>query len=321
MEILHLTVTPESETTHNLRLDKFIIQSHENLTRSQLQNRFDSAKVNGKIAKLSTRLAEGDEIECELNDIVLPSFTPELIDLDICYEDDQTLIINKPQGMVVHPGAGHHSGTLVNALLGAQLLDSELVVDYNDIDPSESFRPGIVHRLDKDTSGLILVAKNLKAHQYYSSLFKKKKIKKQYIAIVKGVLPMREGVIESFLARDRQNRKKFVMTENRGKNAITRYRVLAEQGRYSLLALTLVTGRTHQIRVHLSGSGYPIVGDPLYARKDKDFPEETLMLHAWKLAFDNFSEKKKVRLKAPIPERILNLMKILELKNSLLDEQ
>ena len=316
MEKTKLVVKFSLEQIENrIRLDKYIVTNNPKISRSQLQNRLLELKLNNRDAKLAAKVEEGDVIEFLLEELPSLDIKAEKIELDILYEDDDTLVVYKPQGMVVHPASGHYSGTLVNALLGLNLLDKDFVTDYDkENQEDKSFRPGIVHRLDKDTSGVILVAKHLEAHQYYSSLFRKKKVKKRYIAIIKGVMPLREGEIESWIARDRNNRKKFIMTRGRGKECLTRYWVLKESTRYSLLQLSPETGRTHQLRVHLSGSGYPIVGDPLYSRRDKTYPDKDLMLHAWKIEFPRFSDRKKVRIKTEIPDRILDLLEELEIK-------
>lgn len=298
----------------NMRLDRYIISQYPEITRSQLNNRFVSALVNGNSAKLSTKVVNDDRIEVEISDPPSTEVLPEKIDLNILYQDEDTLVIDKPQGMVVHPGAGHFTGTLANALLGSGLLESnwvEQTLRENSENPDalNPVRPGIVHRLDKDTSGLILTARNREAHLYYSSLFKKKKIKKRYIAVVRGVLPEKEGEIISTLARDRNHRKKFEMTKGRGKEAHTLYRVLQENSRFSVVQLSPVTGRTHQLRVHMAGIGNPILGDPLYSRRDTHVPDASLMLHAWKLDFPAFKDQKKVRVRSQLPERFVSLIK------------
>lgn len=304
------------------RVDKYLTLFYTDLSRNQLQVRLDRLLINQKEAKLSQWVKEGDRIELTLKGPPPLNLEPEKIFLEVLYEDENSLLINKPQGMVVHPGANHFSGTLVNALLGRGSLDPDLLkksfegMDDGDEEEQEesceiSFRPGIVHRLDKETSGIILTAKNLSAHSYYADLFKTHKIKKKYLAIVKGETVLPSNTIESYLIRDRKNRMKFVSHPSKGKYALTHYRLLQKNNHYSFLEVVIETGRTHQIRVHLSNEKIPILGDPLYSRGDTRFPHATLMLHAFSLTFTPMGKEKAITLEAPLPPHFLQQMKAL----------
>ena len=226
----------------------------------------------------------------------------EEIPLDILYEDDEILVINKEQGMTVHPGSGVYSGTLANALLGLYGEDFDTGGD--------SLRPGIVHRLDKDTSGVMVIAKTKEAHSNLSLQFSEHTNEKYYMALSKGFFTTNEGLIEKRIVRDRNNRKKYTVTNNKteGKDALTKWRVMAQGDNYALLSLRIYTGRTHQIRVHLSSISHPILGDPIYSRKDDIYPEATLMLHAYRLVFDHPKTKERMVFRAPLPQRFFPIL-------------
>lgn len=297
-------------------MDWIIVEQFPELTRSQLQNRFETVTINGKKGKLSSKVVDGDEIELILSLLPITDILPEKMDFDLRYQDEETLVINKPQGMVVHPGAGNYTGTLVNGLLGSGLLNSDFnltpvtqtetpsnLSDEDSIDEIGGVRPGIVHRLDKDTSGVLIVARNIQALDYYSSLFRKRKIQKYYIALVKGRLPHKKDKIESFFIRDSRNRKKFIMHATQGKKAVSYYHVLEEVQDFSFLLLFPYTGRTHQLRVHLTGIGFPILGDPLYARRHAQFPDISLMLHAYAIGFERYSDQQPLLIASELPVR------------------
>ena len=277
-----------------IRIDKYISEHLEILTRSQLKARDAKVYVNGKEAKLSKTIKIGDTIDIEYDSAPEMSIKPEKIDLDIIYEDENIAVINKPQGMVVHPAAGNPSGTLANAFL-YYFGDTDFEKDDDDA------RPGIVHRLDKDTSGVIITAKNSAAHEFLSQQFRKKGVKKKYLAIVKGKMRSREGVIKTNLARDRSNRKKFSVVTGKGKDALTCFRVLKEFEDSSLVSLEPETGRTHQLRVHMLHCGCPIIGDPLYSRKIAKYGDITMMLHAYILIIE-IPEYGIKKFHAPLPE-------------------
>lgn len=285
------------------RLDRAISDMTE-LSRSALKTHLTSLLVNGKEEKLSYKCREGDEIEIllEWEELELKA---EDISLDIIYEDDNYIVINKPYGMVVHPAAGNFSGTVVNALMG---MKKELSTG-DDID---EFRPGIVHRLDKETSGLLIVAKNIRAHAYLGELFKERQITKRYRALVKGFYTPSKHTIVNKIGRDCHNRKKMAVVEGRGRESITEVEVLKHYSNYSYLTINLKTGRTHQIRVHLSNHGYPVLGDTIYSRVDRNFKDIPLCLVAYKLEFfDKFSNKT-LKFRIDVPEHFKEVFKQLE---------
>jgi 23S rRNA pseudouridine1911/1915/1917 synthase len=224
---------------------------------------------------------------------------PEDIPLDIVYEDNDVIVINKKSGMVVHPGNGNHSGTLVNALLNHSKLSTV----------NGEFRPGIVHRIDKDTSGLLIVAKNDKAHLILAEELKKKEIKRKYIALVKGVIPHDTGTIDAPIGRDKQDRKKMCVTKDNSKEAITHFRVLERFKEATLIECILDTGRTHQIRVHMKYIGHPIINDPVYLG-GKNIDDYGQMLHAYSISFIHPTTKEEMTFKVD-PEEEFN--KILDM--------
>ena len=257
------------------RLDKALADLTE-LSRSQANEAIKKGTVlvNGKPAKAKYAVKEGDVITYEVPEDIVLDYVAEDIPLEIVYEDSDVAVINKPQGMVVHPSAGHASGTLVNALMYH-------MTDLSSI--NGVVRPGIVHRIDKDTSGLLMIAKNDEAHQALAQELKDKKSLRQYIAIVHGNLPNDRGVIEAPIGRSEKDRKKQAVTA-KGKPALTRFQVLERFGDFTLVELTLETGRTHQIRVHMAYIGHPLAGDPAYGPR-KTLAGEGQFLHAKTLGF------------------------------------
>ena len=257
------------------RLDKSLADLTE-LSRSQANEAIKAGTVlvNGKLAKAKYVVKEGDVITYELPEEEVLEYKAEDIPLDIIYEDADVAVVNKPQGMVVHPSAGHTSGTLVNALMYH-------VKDLSSI--NGVVRPGIVHRIDKDTSGLLMIAKNDKAHNALAAELKDKKSLRKYVAIVHGNLPNDRGVIEAPIGRSDKDRKKQAVTA-KGKPAVTRFTVLERFGNYTLVELQLETGRTHQIRVHMAYIGHPVAGDPLYGPR-KTLKGHGQFLHAKTLGF------------------------------------
>lgn len=271
-----------SEEYQGKRIDGAISTQLTGITRSALQKHLVKLLVNGKKEKLSYKCRTGDTVflilKWEDTDL-----KPEKIDLDIIYEDENYIIINKEAGMVVHPAQGNWSGTLVNALLG---MNKELG------ETDDEIRPGIVHRIDKDTSGLIVTTKNSAAHSYLAGQFKERKVSKEYLAIVKGFYLPSLHTIENNIGRDRANRKRMAVVTRGGKQSISIVEVKKHFKNYSLVSVKILTGRTHQIRVHLSSQGFPILGDPIYSRKDNRFPEVALCLVASHLSFfDTFSQQ------------------------------
>lgn len=258
-----------------VRLDKAVADLTE-LSRSQANEAIKAGTilVNNQTQKARYAVKLGDVISYELPKEEVLDYQPENIPIEIVYEDSDVTVVNKPQGMVVHPSAGHASGTLVNALLYH-------VKDLSTI--NGVVRPGIVHRIDKDTSGLLMIAKNDKAHQALAQELKEKKSLRQYVAIVHGNLPNDRGVIEAPIGRSDKDRKKQAVTA-KGKPALTRFQVLERFGDFTLVELTLETGRTHQIRVHMAYIGHPIAGDPVYGPR-KTLAGHGQFLHAQTLGF------------------------------------
>jgi 23S rRNA pseudouridine1911/1915/1917 synthase len=267
-----------------MRLDRYIAECLRLLSRSQIKARKLRAAVNGKEVKVSRLVKPGDLLELNWADPEPETLLPEDIPLDIIYEDSRMVVVNKAQGMVVHPGAGNHSGTLANALLGRRLKQNRGPDETRDRGPFLNRRLGIVHRLDKDTSGVIIAAYDDETLAFLSAQFRERRTRKIYAAIVKGSPPETRGRVDTRIVRDSRDRKRFTVSGDRGRIALTRYKLVKEFGEYSLLLLKPHTGRTHQIRVHLKYLGCPILGDPIYGRSDPRFPEATLMLHAKSLS-------------------------------------
>ena len=275
------------------RLDKYIAKNVACLNRSKLKAGATSILVNGKAQKISYKVRPNDKIEVDWQETVPTDIIPEDIPLNIIYEDDDVTVVNKAQGMVTHPASGNWSGTLVNALL----------FRWGSGETNE-LRPGIVHRLDKDTSGVIITARTRAAEEILQKQIRAHTTKKEYIAIAVGVPKSASGIIKTQIVRDEADRKKFkaVTDTTAGKSAITYYRCFAVYGNYSLFRVRLGTGRTHQIRVHLKYLGCPILGDSVYGKKDKIFPDATLMLHARRLSIELPSGERR-EFTAPVPAR------------------
>ena len=263
---------------NNIRIDKFLSDKLEHMTRSRIQKLIDygCVKISGENIKANYKVKLGDEIEIVIPDAQDTEAVAEDIPLDIVYEDDCMLVVNKPQGMVVHPAAGNYSGTLVNALLH---YCPDTLSGING-----EKRPGILHRIDKDTSGLLLVAKNDLAHQSLSEQIKAHSLTREYRALVHGNIKADEGTINAPIGRHPVDRKKMTITQKNSKEAITHYRVLERFKGYTFISCRLETGRTHQIRVHMSSGGHSIVGDKTYGIKDK-FNLSGQLLHACRVGF------------------------------------
>ncbi len=288
-----------------IRLDAFVADHLRLFSRSQAKSRIVEASVNGKPVRLSRRLKLGDAISVTWVEAPAIALAAEDIPLTILFENEDAIVIDKPAGMVVHPGSGNWSGTLVNAVLyHCKGIDGAFGVD----DP----RPGIVHRLDKDTSGVIVVAKNPRAHEMLAAQFSARTTRKRYIAVLKGRLPASSGRIEARLARDPRDRKKFACVSAGGRPALTFYTVLKEYDEYTLASLRPRTGRTHQLRVHMRHLKAPILGDPLYGRPDPRFPEATLMLHARSLTIRLPGESELRVFAAPLPARFRAVLRELQ---------
>lgn len=295
------------------RVDLFLANSVENATRSRIQKLIEAGFVtaNGKVIKSNYKVSPGDVIILTLPIAPRPEVAePEDIPIDVVFEDEFLIVINKPPGLVVHPSIGHYTGTLVNALL----FHKQKLSDIND----PAMRPGIVHRIDKDTSGLLLIAKDNVTHHRLAAQFSAHSLEREYQAVAWGVFKERKGEIKSFIARSKRDRKLFTMTESEGKSAHTFYEVLEEFEFATLLSLRLKTGRTHQIRVHLSGTGHPIFGDEFYGgrviRYGDGLPKmkarvENLLaimqrqaLHAKTLGFIHPHTKEYIRFDSELPE-------------------
>ena len=301
----------------SLRLDKYIASLPDGMNRSKLKSCAIEILVNGETRKFSTAVKALDIIDVQWDDNVPDDITAENIALSVLYEDENVAVIDKAQGMVTHPAAGNWTGTLVNALLYRWGRAS--ISRIKDMPPSlsaSSRRPGIVHRLDKDTSGIIITAKNRDAEEWLGQQFARRFVQKEYIAIVKGRPPALAGDIKTQIIRDPKNRKRFkaaTQTED-GKSARTIYRCIASYGNYSLMRVRLKTGRTHQIRVHMKYIGCPILGDALYGKKDDVFPEARLMLHAKKLTIRLPTAKKFSTFRSAVPERFRETLAALKKK-------
>ncbi len=281
----------EEEKAIPIRVDEFIIRNiKDKLSRSQLKKQIRSLLINNKPAKLAKKVNLGDNIDVEYKIESIADMTPQAEDipLDIIYEDDDILIINKKSNQTIHPALGTDSGTLVNALL----------YRYDNLPGEDLLRPGIVHRLDKETSGLMVIAKSQTAFVNLKAAFKERQIIKEYKAIIKGRMNIAEGLITEPIGRDPHNRKRMAVRDD-GKFAKTGYKVLREYEKYSLLNLTLFTGRTHQIRVHLKFLNKPILGDAKYSRVDKITKQ--LCLVATNLKFSHPVTEKKMSFSIPLP--------------------
>ena len=292
------------------RLDSYIATIDENITRTHAQKLIEDGNilVNGKKAKVSYKTQENDKILVEIPEPKQIELKAQDIPIEIIYEDNDIIVVNKPKGMVVHPANGNPDGTLVNAIM-AICKDSLSGI-------GGEIRPGIVHRIDKDTSGLLIVAKNDNAHVKMSEQIKNHEVKKTYIALVRGVFKENEATIDMPIGRSTSDRKKMAVNKN-GKNAITHIKVLKRFDKYTLLKVNIETGRTHQIRVHLSHIGYPIVGDYTYSNGKNEFDVIGQCLHAQKLEFKHPITQKDMCLEAELPQYfkdILDKLKDREIK-------
>ncbi len=281
------------------RLDVFLSEKLA-VTRTKVKDMVEGGyvRVNGRIPKVSLKTKKSMEIEGEIPEEEPLSLTPEDIPLEILYEDEFFLAINKPADMVVHPSFGHSSGTLVNAVLA--YLENKSQISNLKSQIADNVRPGIVHRLDKGTTGVILIAKDSKTQEILSHLFKERKIKKTYRAIVEGNPKKLEWTERGNIGRHPVERKKMTVLKTGGRSAETTFKVLKTIGRFANLEAYPKTGRTHQIRVHLAHAGYPIVGDETYGRKAKTLAPRPL-LHAYKIEFTHPVKDVPVKIKAPVP--------------------
>lgn len=286
----------EVEVLREERIDKYLAEEL-GISRSTVKKMIDEGfvLVNGKKVKASLILSEADELFVKDGFIKEASFEAEDIPINIVYEDDDLLVINKKSGMVVHPGNGNTSGTLVNALMHYT----------KNLSNKEAFRPGIVHRIDKDTSGLMLVAKNDKAHEILAEGFKNKTIKREYIALVCGVIGEDTGVIDAPIGRDAKDRKKMCVTSENSKKAVTHFKVLKRYENYTLLRLILDTGRTHQIRVHMKYIGHPVYNDPVYGKAYNDFGQ---FLHSASIDFEQPTTHEHLHFECDVPKEFQDFL-------------
>ncbi len=279
------------------RLDSLIGERAETVSRSFAARLIESGavSVNGvvQISK-KQKVAEGDEIEVDIPEPELLTAEPENIPLDIVYEDDDLLVVNKPRGMVVHPAPGNYGGTLVNALM---YHCGENLSAINGV-----LRPGIVHRIDKDTSGLLAVAKSDRAHECLSAQLAEHSVTRRYTALVYNNFKEDEGTVDAPIGRDSGDRFKRAVTDRNGKRAVTHWRVLERFGRFTLIEAVLETGRTHQIRVHMSYIKHPLAGDPLYGPKNQPFSVSGQLLHAGVLGFRHPEDGRYMEFTAELPE-------------------
>ena len=288
------------------RIDKTLPNLDKNLTRVMSQKLIEqgNVKVNGKNVKTSYKLNENDKVEVEIPEVKEVCIEAQDIPVEVLYEDNDIIVVNKPKGLVVHPANGNPDGTLVNALM--KICKGTLSGIGGEI------RPGIVHRLDKDTSGVLIVAKNDKAHLALCKQIKNREVKKTYLALTRGIIKENEATINMPIGRSTTDRKKMAVVKT-GKEAITHFKVLERFKENTLLEINLETGRTHQIRVHLSQIGYPIVGDMVYSNGKNKFGVQGQMLHAWKIKFMHPITGKEMEIEAPLPsyfEKILDDLKV-----------
>lgn len=295
MENIKETITVQTnENDKGKRIDSFLNEVIEDATRSYIQKIIDGGYVEitgKKTTKSGNKLKGTETIVVNLPEDETLDLIPEDIPLEIIYEDSDIVVINKASNMVVHPAHGNYNGTLVNALLYH-------IKDLSTI--NGVIRPGIVHRLDKDTSGVIVVAKHDEAHTTLSDMFKEKTLEKTYVCIAKGIFKDKSGRIETLIGRDPRDRKKMAVVTENGKIAISNYEVLDESKNYSLVKVRIETGRTHQIRVHMKSLNHPILGDATYGNSTDGIARQ--MLHAYRLKFTHPISKKEMVVTAPIPE-------------------
>lgn len=287
------------------RLDKSLSDAVPDLSRSYIQKCIKEglALVNGQPCKANYRLRVDDEVSFQIPEAVEPAIEAENIPLSVLYEDEDVLVVDKPKGMVVHPAPGHYSGTLVNSVLyhcKGQLSGINGVL-----------RPGIVHRIDRDTTGSLIICKNDFAHQAIAAQLKAHSLNRNYRAIVWGVVSGEEGTIDAPIGRDERDRKRMAINEKNGKDAVTHYRVLERFREYTYIECRLETGRTHQIRVHMTSIGHPLLGDEVYGSRKSPFHLEGQTLHAYTLGFVHPRTQVYTEVKAPLPAYFTHLLEIL----------
>ncbi len=300
-QIVELKVTEGGK-----RVDKYLAERVSGLSRSRAQRLIEGGlvTVNGELAKPSYRLKAGDLVVVRIPPPEEAEPVAEPIPLDIVYEDEDLIVVNKPAGMVVHPGPGHRRGTLVGALLSRY---PELA------GTGQRLRPGVVHRLDKDSSGLLVVARNERAFRELQAQFKRREVDKRYLILVEGRLEPRRGVIDAPIGRDPKHRKRMAVVKD-GKPARTEYKVVEYFDQHTLVEAKPVTGRTHQVRVHFAAIGHPLVGDPVYGFRKRRWGLERQFLHAWKLSFALPSTGQRMEFTAELPEDLQRVLEQLSLR-------
>lgn len=293
------------EINKGKRLDSYISDNMDKISRSFAQKLIENQQVtiNGKNEKASYKVCAGDNIQVDVPEVQGTKLKAQDIPVDVVYEDKDIIVVNKPKGMVVHPANGNPDGTLVNAIL-AMCKDSLSGI-------GGEIRPGIVHRLDKDTSGLLIIAKNDEAHVKMSKQIQDRLVTKKYIALIRGVVKDDEATIDMPIARSKVDRKKMAVDKD-GKQAVTHFKVIKRYRGYTLLEIKIDTGRTHQIRVHMAKIGYPVVGDMVYSNGKNEFGIEGQMLHAKSLEFSHPITGKKMHLEAPLPEYFTKVLEELD---------
>lgn len=293
------------EINKGKRLDSYISDNMDKISRSFAQKLIENQQVtiNGKNEKASYKVCAGDNIQVDVPEAQGTKLKAQDIPVDVVYEDKDIIVVNKPKGMVVHPANGNPDGTLVNAIL-AMCKDSLSGI-------GGEIRPGIVHRLDKDTSGLLIIAKNNEAHVKMSKQIQDRLVTKKYIALIRGVVKDDEATIDMPIARSKVDRKKMAVNKD-GKQAVTHFKVIKRYRGYTLLEIKIDTGRTHQIRVHMAKIGYPVVGDMVYSNGKNEFGIEGQMLHAKSLEFSHPITGKKMHLEAPLPEYFTKVLEELD---------
>lgn len=305
MNEIVMEITPEMEGE---RIDKCISNYLESLSRSYIQKIIKDGKayVNDAVVKVNYKVKVDDKVQFEIPDCEEPDIPPQDIPLDILYEDKDILIVNKPKDMVVHPAPGHYEGTLVNAIM---FHCKDELSGINGV-----LRPGIVHRIDKDTTGSIIICKNDEAHRKIAQQLKEHSITRKYRAIVYGRIMEEEGTVNAPIGRHPTDRKKMAINEKNGKPAVTHYKVLERFDKYTYIECQLETGRTHQIRVHMTSIGHPLLGDEVYGNAKCPFKLEGQTLHAMTIGFIHPTTGEYVEYEAPLPEYFEHLLQILRTK-------
>lgn len=294
------------EEQEDVRIDRYLAESCESLSRSYIQKLLKNGEVlvDGKAVKASYRVCPGDQVLVDIPEAVQPEIQAQDMELDILYEDSDVILVNKPKGMVVHPAAGHLNDTLVNGLM-AHCRDQ--LSGINGV-----MRPGIVHRIDMDTTGVLIACKNDFAHNQIAAQLKEHSITRKYLAVVHGVIKEDEGTVDASIGRHPVERKKMSVNEKNGRHAVTHYRVLRRFSGYTYIECQLETGRTHQIRVHMASIGHPLVGDEVYGPRKCPFSLQGQTLHAAVLGFIHPRTGEYLELWAPLPEYFEKLLKKLE---------